>query len=322
MTHLALCHGRLGRSPTMHCIHHHVSQICVLLALCCLLLTGYSLHPQPSDYSSQESLEAFYHRLSAEHISNQIGTAAPFHLPPGHTPGPPPPPPDLQPIIDKTAEYVARNSEEFERTVLEKHCGDPKFGFLNPWDKYYSYYKLQLQLNKERAAEQALAAIERDFQRMEREAATQRGEVIQKLSQSGAVSFKLQPKKASRVLEVGMMGQGLDPEEEERQNDGEGHAVSNDQQYESYPSVQDGHTAEQDSSQVTYYSGNHCEIEPTNHLPVEPSLPDQAHYSAEGMYYSTGSNGEATEGSREESPAAKRAKTDTSTDVMDNKVQV
>lgn len=283
-----------------------------------------SLHPQPSDYYSQESLEAYYLRLRADHINNRVGTGVSYHLPPGTNPGPPPPPPDLQPIIDKTAEYVARNSEEFERTVLEKHCGDPKFGFLNPWDKHYPYYKLQLQHNKERVAEQALATIERDLQQAEREA-TQRGEMIQKLSDSGAVRFKLQPKKMNKVvLDIEVTGLGPDAEErEEGEGEGEGegenekedHAVSNELQYE--PSVQDEQIAKQDTSQDTYYHNE-------TGLPAQPALSDQAHYSAEGMMYycSTASNGEVAGESGEESPAAKRAKTDKNTDVMDNKVQV
>ncbi len=50
------------------------------------------------------------------------------------------PPPDLQSIIEKTAVYVAKNGEGFESTVIKRHLDDPRFGFLNPWGQYYSYY--------------------------------------------------------------------------------------------------------------------------------------------------------------------------------------
>ena len=48
------------------------------------------------------------------------------------------PSPDLQPVIDRLALYVAKNGEEFETGIKEKH--DPRFDFLNPWNMYHSYY--------------------------------------------------------------------------------------------------------------------------------------------------------------------------------------
>lgn len=271
---------------------------------------GYSYHPRPSDFSSQHNLEAYYHRLSAEHISNKMGPNG-LH----YDASPPPPPPDLQPIIDKTAEYVARNSEEFERTVLEKHCGDPKFGFLNPWNKYYPYYKLKLQQNKEKAAEAALATIEKDFQSMQREA-TLRGEKIQKLSQSGTVSFKLQPKKVNKILEMDVADFDAAAEEEEEeeegtQSDGKGQSgsmldASHAQQHSYQAGQEDGHTTDLDRGQMS-----------AQHYPEE-----YVHYSSEGTYYYPSDNGEVEEEHGEE-PAAKRTKTDDgNTVVMDNKVQV
>ncbi|KAJ8042744.1 Splicing factor, suppressor of white-apricot-like [Holothuria leucospilota] len=50
-----------------------------------------------------------------------------------------PPPPDIQPIIDKLAEFVAKNGDEFENSVREK--GDPRFEFLNSWHSFYPYYE-------------------------------------------------------------------------------------------------------------------------------------------------------------------------------------
>ncbi|KFM59300.1 Splicing factor, suppressor of white-apricot-like protein, partial [Stegodyphus mimosarum] len=52
-----------------------------------------------------------------------------------------PPPPDLQPIIHKMAEYVAKNGEDFETIVKSKN--DNRFAFLHPWNEYYQYYILK-----------------------------------------------------------------------------------------------------------------------------------------------------------------------------------
>ena len=245
-----------------------------------------------------------------------MGTGGSYPPPFGHNAGPPPPPPDLQPIIDKTAEYVARNSEDFERTVLEKHCGDPKFGFLNPWNKFYPYYKLRLQQCKEKAAEEALATIERDFQRQE----TQKGEKIQKLSQTGTVSFKLQPKKVAKVLEMEVVDFGPTEDEEEEESrvddllEGRGQCVPE----ESYQTTEGTCTAEQGSTHDMGSYQYEDVTPPHNHNQSFPE--DHVHYSAEGMYYYPNGNGEC----EEDQPAAKRAKTDAdeNTVVMDNKVQV
>ncbi|XP_059382119.1 splicing factor, suppressor of white-apricot homolog isoform X2 [Carassius carassius] len=52
-----------------------------------------------------------------------------------------PPPPDIQPVIDKLAEYVARNGVKFESSVRAKN--DPRFDFLQSWHKYNSYYEFK-----------------------------------------------------------------------------------------------------------------------------------------------------------------------------------
>ena len=269
---------------------------------------GYSLHPQVSDFANQSSLEAYYHRAKAEHLQIKMATIAhsnPVPLTPGrHDPGPPPPPPDLQPIIDKTAEYVARNSEDFERTVLERHCGDPKFGFLNPWNEYYPYYKFRLQLNKEK-----VVAMEREVQR--REEKQRRGKKVQKLSQGGSVCFKLQPKNKA-VLET-LVGPVVEEEEDEEDEEGEADPVA--VQGEKEGASQPGVGGWQDGREVA--SGYQEE-------PIETDL-HEYHYSAEGLVYN--GNGDVCEqdGERdtESPPAAKRSKkSDESTVVMDNKVQV
>ncbi|KFO23470.1 Splicing factor, suppressor of white-apricot like protein [Fukomys damarensis] len=54
-----------------------------------------------------------------------------------------PPPPDIQPVIDKLAEYVARNGLKFETSVRAKN--DQRFEFLQPWHQYNTYYEFKKQ---------------------------------------------------------------------------------------------------------------------------------------------------------------------------------
>lgn len=50
-----------------------------------------------------------------------------------------PPSPDLQPIIDKMADYVARNGPEFELVVGRKN--DERFSFIKPENIHFAYYE-------------------------------------------------------------------------------------------------------------------------------------------------------------------------------------
>ena len=59
-------------------------------------------------------------------------------------PGPPPPPPsDVQPIIDKMANYSARNGLLFEMRMRNKN--DPRFEFLQDWHVHHPYYLMKKQ---------------------------------------------------------------------------------------------------------------------------------------------------------------------------------
>ncbi|VDP32223.1 unnamed protein product [Soboliphyme baturini] len=53
-----------------------------------------------------------------------------------------PPPPDVQPIVDRLAEYVARNGVEFENIVRLQQ--DPRFVFIEPDNPYYGYYQAKV----------------------------------------------------------------------------------------------------------------------------------------------------------------------------------
>eukprot|EP00923_Selenidium_pygospionis_P002326 GHVN01003584.1.p1 GENE.GHVN01003584.1~~GHVN01003584.1.p1 ORF type:complete len:587 (+),score=130.50 GHVN01003584.1:97-1857(+) len=72
-------------------------------------------------------------------------------------PGPPPleggsnpvgvifPPADLRAIIDKTAQYSAKNGPEFEQRVMkEQSQGGQKFGFLQSSNPYRAYYDMKV----------------------------------------------------------------------------------------------------------------------------------------------------------------------------------
>ena len=125
-----------------------------------------------------QNLQAYYHAMSATHINSMSDATG--------TSGPTPPPPDLQPIVDKTAQYVAKNDESFETTVLENHCDDPRFSFLNPWDHYHAYYQ-----SKKKEYREKLAQEEAEKENILRQKAN-----LQRLNASGSVSFKLEGKTA------------------------------------------------------------------------------------------------------------------------------
>ncbi len=86
-----------------------------------------------------------------------------------------PPPPDLQPVVDKTAEYVAKNGDKFEATVILKHLNDSRFGFLHPWNQYNHYYKTKVSECRE------MLKLSQD----------ELPDNMQKLNHTGAVSFKV-----------------------------------------------------------------------------------------------------------------------------------
>ena len=54
------------------------------------------------------------------------------------------PPPDIRAIVDKTAQFVARNGPEFETRILGSEKNNAKFNFLLPADPYSAYYKSKI----------------------------------------------------------------------------------------------------------------------------------------------------------------------------------
>eukprot|EP00262_Sarcandra_glabra_P011582 TRINITY_DN2813_c0_g1_i3.p1 TRINITY_DN2813_c0_g1~~TRINITY_DN2813_c0_g1_i3.p1 ORF type:complete len:813 (-),score=224.65 TRINITY_DN2813_c0_g1_i3:483-2921(-) len=51
------------------------------------------------------------------------------------------PPPDIRTIVDKTAQFVAKNGPEFEKRILANNTGNAKFNFLSGSDPYHAYYQ-------------------------------------------------------------------------------------------------------------------------------------------------------------------------------------
>ncbi|OIT06962.1 PREDICTED: probable splicing factor 3A subunit 1 [Nicotiana attenuata] len=54
------------------------------------------------------------------------------------------PPPDIRSIVDKTAQFVAKNGPEFEKRIVLNNAGNAKFNFLNASDPYHAYYQHRL----------------------------------------------------------------------------------------------------------------------------------------------------------------------------------
>lgn len=50
------------------------------------------------------------------------------------------PPADIRGIVDKTAQFVAKNGPEFEQRVLADQSNTQKFSFLLPGNPYRAYY--------------------------------------------------------------------------------------------------------------------------------------------------------------------------------------
>ena len=68
------------------------------------------------------------------------------------------PPPDIRSIVDKTAQFVAKNGPEFEKRILANEKNNVKFNFLNSTDPYHAYYQHRVSEFKAQLAAPAGAA--------------------------------------------------------------------------------------------------------------------------------------------------------------------
>ncbi|XP_024402802.1 probable splicing factor 3A subunit 1 isoform X2 [Physcomitrium patens] len=67
------------------------------------------------------------------------------------------PPPDIRSIVDKTAQFVAKNGPEFEKRILANEKNNVKFNFLNALDPYHAYYQHRVSEFKAQLAAPAVA---------------------------------------------------------------------------------------------------------------------------------------------------------------------
>jgi hypothetical protein len=51
------------------------------------------------------------------------------------------PPPDIAQIVEKTAEFIGKNGNNFEKKILTKEANNPKFDFLKEESPYNQYYR-------------------------------------------------------------------------------------------------------------------------------------------------------------------------------------
>jgi splicing factor 3A subunit 1 len=59
------------------------------------------------------------------------------------------PPRNIRELVEKLADYIARNGKEFEEKVRVNQGHLAKMSFLNPEDEYYPYYQWRITENKE-----------------------------------------------------------------------------------------------------------------------------------------------------------------------------
>ena len=55
------------------------------------------------------------------------------------------PPPDIRAVVDKTAQFVARNGKGFEEKIASRGEGKTaKFNFMKQFDPYHAYYEQKI----------------------------------------------------------------------------------------------------------------------------------------------------------------------------------
>lgn len=97
-----------------------------------------NLGPLPESQVSEEREDE---KLSKEEQNKSNSTSVATHT---RTIGIIHPPPDIRTIVDKTAQFVAKNGPEFEKRIIANNTGNVKFNFLNSSDPYHAYYQHRL----------------------------------------------------------------------------------------------------------------------------------------------------------------------------------
>jgi splicing factor 3A subunit 1 len=122
------------------------------------------------------------------------------------------PPPDIRAIVDKTAQFVARNGPDFEKRILGSEKNNQKFNFLLPTDPYNAYYQSKIAAFKEEAAGGDDATVQAKAEEAAQAAAEKSGITV--VAGTGAARAKVlqAPKKAEFTVNApdGVASRDLD----------------------------------------------------------------------------------------------------------------
>ncbi|KAI7998818.1 putative splicing factor 3A subunit 1 [Camellia lanceoleosa] len=100
-----------------------------------------NLGPLPPSQVSDQSDDEKKLETEDQNRPNSVPTSVATHT---RTIGIIHPPPDIRNIVDKTAQFVAKNGPEFEKRIIANNAGNAKFNFLNASDPYHAYYQHRL----------------------------------------------------------------------------------------------------------------------------------------------------------------------------------
>jgi splicing factor 3A subunit 1 len=104
------------------------------------------------------------------------------------------PPIDIRTIVDKTAQFVARNGREFESRIVGHESNNAKFSFLVPSDPYHAYYEFKIgefksgkseeQKKEEKEAEEKEQKKKEEEEAAEKKAAEEKATVSKSATES------------------------------------------------------------------------------------------------------------------------------------------
>ncbi|KAI8563332.1 hypothetical protein RHMOL_Rhmol03G0104000 [Rhododendron molle] len=103
--------------------------------------TDGNLGPLPASQVSEQSDDEMKIVTEDQNNVNSVPASVATHT---RTIGIIHPPPDIRNIVDKTAQFVAKNGPEFEKRIIANNAGNAKFNFLNASDPYHAYYQHRL----------------------------------------------------------------------------------------------------------------------------------------------------------------------------------
>ncbi len=112
------------------------------------------------------------------------------------------PPPDIRAIVDKTAQFVARNGPDFEKRILGSEKSNQKFNFLLPTDPYNAYYQSKIAAFKEEAAGGDAAAVQAKAEEAAKAAAEKSGIAVVAGTGSARAKVLQAPAKAEYSVDV------------------------------------------------------------------------------------------------------------------------